>query len=105
MSYTPTQWKIGDKVTTAKLNKLEQGVAEGSGGYLLVHVDQNTGTCDQTFGTIKEALTSGKMIWFMIGEWVCPINEISITNRVIHTYEIELTASSDDDYPSSVGIK
>lgn len=27
MSYTPTQWKAGDTVTSAKLNKMEQGIA------------------------------------------------------------------------------
>ena len=31
MSYTPTTWKAGDTVTSAKLNKLEQGVAAGGG--------------------------------------------------------------------------
>lgn len=28
MAYTPTNWKSGDVVTSAKLNKLEQGVAD-----------------------------------------------------------------------------
>lgn len=32
MSYTPTVWNAGDVVTAEKLNKLEQGVAEGGGG-------------------------------------------------------------------------
>lgn len=32
MSYTPTMWNAGDVVTAEKLNKLEQGVAEGGGG-------------------------------------------------------------------------
>lgn len=27
MSYTPTNWKAGDTVTSAKLNKMEQGIA------------------------------------------------------------------------------
>lgn len=26
MAYTPTQWNDGDKITTEKMNKLEQGV-------------------------------------------------------------------------------
>lgn len=30
MSYTPTSWKSGDVVTSAKLNKLEQGVADAN---------------------------------------------------------------------------
>lgn len=36
MSYEPTNWKSGDVVTSAKLNKLEQGVADACGG-LIVH--------------------------------------------------------------------
>jgi len=36
MSYTPTVWKSGDVVTSAKLNKLENGVAAAGGGSVLV---------------------------------------------------------------------
>lgn len=32
MSYEPTNWKTGDVVTSEKLNKLEEGVAEASSG-------------------------------------------------------------------------
>lgn len=37
MSYTPTNWKAGDIVTSAKLNKMEQGIAAG-GGIRIVHL-------------------------------------------------------------------
>lgn len=37
MSYTPTNWKAGDVVTSAKLNKMEQGIAAG-GGIRVVHL-------------------------------------------------------------------
>ena len=33
MSYEPTVWNVGDTIAVAKLNKLEQGVAEMSSGY------------------------------------------------------------------------
>ncbi len=33
MSYEPTNWKTGDVVTSAKLNKLEQGVADAGGAF------------------------------------------------------------------------
>ena len=29
--YEPTEWKTGDKITAAKLNKLEQGVGNAGG--------------------------------------------------------------------------
>ena len=31
MSYTPTTWVNGDTITAAKLNKMEQGIADGGG--------------------------------------------------------------------------
>lgn len=37
MSYTPTNWKAGDVVTSAKLNKMEQGIAAG-GGIKVAHL-------------------------------------------------------------------
>ena len=30
MSYTPTQWSAGDTVTSAKLNKIEQGITNNN---------------------------------------------------------------------------
>lgn len=36
MSYTPTNWKAGDTVTSAKLNKIEQGIASAGGANILV---------------------------------------------------------------------
>lgn len=40
MSYTPTDWEIGDVITAEKMNKLEQAVAGGGGisGLLLIPV-------------------------------------------------------------------
>lgn len=38
MSYTPTEWKTGDIVTSTKLNKLEQGVANAGGGGGLIEI-------------------------------------------------------------------
>ena len=39
MSYEPTNWKAGDVVTSAKLNKMEQGIA-ASGGIRIVHLTE-----------------------------------------------------------------
>ena len=39
MSYEPTNWKDGDLVTSAKLNKMEQGIA-ASGGIRIVHLTE-----------------------------------------------------------------
>lgn len=53
MSYEPTTWKDGDLVTSAKLNKIEQGIAAG-GGILIVHMDEND-TLDKTWQEIHDA--------------------------------------------------
>ena len=40
MSYTPTEWKAGDTVTSVKLNKIEQGIANNSSNVLMVEMEK-----------------------------------------------------------------
>ena len=61
MSYTPTNWKSGDVVTSAKLNKLEQGVAS-AGGVLIV--TETNGTLDKTWQEIHDA---APLVWMQGG--------------------------------------
>ena len=35
MAYEPTVWQAGDTITSARLNKLEQGVADGGGAFVV----------------------------------------------------------------------
>ena len=57
MSYTPTDWDIGDVITAEKMNKLEQAVA-GGGGYDLVLTvpqhDQSAANVEVVSGDILE---------------------------------------------------
>lgn len=73
MSYTPTEWKTGDVVTSAKLNKLEQGVANAGGGIdalvvtFTATVDDATGeissiSSNKTASEIYSAVESGKFV-------------------------------------------
>lgn len=68
MSYEPTVWKDGDLVTSAKLNKLEQGVANGVANgvnFEIVNMelsDQGNPSLDKTAGEIIDILKSGKHI-------------------------------------------
>lgn len=62
MSYTPTEWKSGDTVTSAKLNKLEQGVATASGGGGVLVVGLLNGTLNKTWAEIRSALLSGIVV-------------------------------------------
>jgi hypothetical protein len=50
MAYEPTNWKAGDVVTAAKLNKMEQGIANA---VLIVH--DNDGVLDKTWQEIHDA--------------------------------------------------
>ena len=61
MSYTPTNWKTGDVVTSAKLNKLEQGVADaGLGALVATFTLSESGTaCDKTYAEIDAAYQNG----------------------------------------------
>lgn len=62
MSYTPTVWKKGDKITSEKLNKLENGVAGSGGGVLVVHANDDTGVFDKTWQEIHDALAAGEIV-------------------------------------------
>jgi len=54
MTYNPTTWKAGDTVTSAKLNKMEQGIAN-SGGMMVVHMS-NENILDKTWQEIYDAM-------------------------------------------------
>lgn len=85
MSYEPTTWKDGDLVTSAKLNKLEQGVANG-GGILIVHCDYDTGVLDKTwqeiynggFGVIMTETPDGVLFYEPIIQIINPGNNLFI---------------------------
>lgn len=51
MSYTPTQWKAGDTVTSAKLNKMEQGIAGGA-NILIAHIIETPQEADGDGNTL-----------------------------------------------------
>lgn len=50
MSYEPTNWKSGDTVTSAKLNKMEQGIANA--GVVVCTMDMQTMALDHTYAEI-----------------------------------------------------
>lgn len=69
MSYTPTNWKSGDVVTSAKLNKLEQGVVN-AGGALLVETNTQTGDLNKTWAEINAA---APLVWFFSNGGYMPL--------------------------------
>ena len=63
MSYTPTEWKSGDTVTSAKLNKIEQGITN------CVEYDENEddyvaqlGDGNITFQALEDAMKNGTLV-------------------------------------------
>lgn len=52
MSYTPTNWQRGDKITSEKLNRIEGGIASA---ILFANVDTSTATLDKTWQEIASA--------------------------------------------------
>ena len=65
MAYTPTVWQAGDTITAAKLNKIEEGLANGAGAFIInISYDDETDlyATDKTFGQLKAAILAGKSI-------------------------------------------
>lgn len=63
MSYTPTTWEAGDIITAERMNKIEQGLAEGSHG-LVIDVDMHLilsegAPLSKTFAEIYDSLKNG----------------------------------------------
>ena len=67
MSYTPTDWKSGDTITSEKLNKMEQGIADaggssGGGAFVVgVTFTESTATLDKTWQEIYDAVSGGSI--------------------------------------------
>lgn len=71
MSYTPTNWKAGDTVTSAKLNKIEQGIASAGGANILVancNLDSSNTSGDPPGGTRSAASTTIPSLDKTLGE-------------------------------------
>lgn len=66
MAYEKTEWKKGDIITAAKMNKIEEGIANGQGGilFLIGHEDEETGvfTYNITGKEAWEAFNNGQML-------------------------------------------
>lgn len=57
MSYTPHEWQNDELITAAKLNNIEEGIAEGGGGAVII-TDNGT-QLDKTYAEIYNLVNSG----------------------------------------------
>ena len=98
MAYEPTVWKSGDVVTSAKLNKIEQGIANA--GAMIVH--DNDGTLDKTWQEIYDA---APLVWLITNGNYVQMTSIDIEGFYVGFYDASGTtaydyeASSADGYP------
>lgn len=103
MSYTPTNWKSGDVVTSAKLNNIESGIVNS---VLVVTADENN-ALDHTYAEIEAAnfvvlknAPSGGLTAFT------PINSYGYSAGMYGVvFDIDgnltiYTATSKDEYPA-----
>lgn len=61
MSYEPTNWKTGDVVTSAKLNKLETGVAT-AGMVATITIDAENISVSKTYDELVSAWENGAVV-------------------------------------------
>lgn len=63
MAYEPTTWASGDTITATKMNKIEQGIANGGGAFVVNDtLSGGTHTLDKTWNEIYTAFSSGKNV-------------------------------------------
>ena len=109
MSYTPTTWKAGDTVTSAKLNKIEQGIAN-NGGILIVRTtydeDTQVETCDHTWQEIYDAyiVESKNVVYVDNADHYITLTALEVDQHAIHFHTNgnynTFYATSADDYPN-----
>ena len=122
MSYEPTTWAAGDTVTSAKLNKMEQGIATVNNSNILfvnmIIEDAVNFTLDKTWKEIYEASQSGFVIakesYYENETWrgtgfnqilniECVENIYSVSIIMFYNVQPEilvLTTDSENGYPS-----
>lgn len=86
MSYEPTVWAAGDVVTATKMNKIEQGISENSGGGstgLIVNIEEDDGTLilSERFGTIADCVESGGTVYIHSTDTIEGSNEGGVPSR------------------------
>lgn len=104
MAYEPTTWKSGDVVTSAKLNKLEQGVANAVFVVTLSY-DEETSTysTDKPYADIVAAYEAGANLFCVPWEGgaLLGMEYMASANMFIVTHMLPSDIGSED---SSVAI-
>ena len=92
MSYEPTNWKAGDTVTSAKLNKMEQGIAN-SGSSNLEVIEAQLDEEENIIVPVKtevivDMMDSGKVVYVMYkGEDPTSFNYIPLVGAAYGAFQ------------------
>ena len=101
MSYTPTEWKTGDIVSSQRLNKLEEGVRDA---YEVMVINNNDSTLDKTWQEIYDAIGAGKLC-VVLQTFEETIRSIGIVVSVSSSgNEYVVNTSSDETFNASSSI-
>ena len=113
MSYTPTNWQSGDKVTAEKLNKIEQGIANASAVVVLTETYDSTNnvyTLNKSWSEMYQSMSSGTMFILPLsitGDYpgvqivsIYGVYQEGDTNYTVYTSEYGYSTTSQNGYPS-----
>lgn len=89
MSYEPTNWKDGDLVTSAKLNKMEQGIADGS-GIFVVNISAT--------GELPTVTQTMDKTWRQILNATFPIAKLAENGAVGYSYILSVYSLEGEEY-------
>lgn len=103
MTYEPTNWKDGDLVTSAKLNKMEQGIASG-GGILFVSITPVSESSLELDKTWQEIYDASFVVFTYFGEEQKTVITSYYAYVDVNSYHVELgsydlVTDSPDGYP------
>ena len=106
MSYEPTQWAVGDKITAAKMNKIENGIAEG-GGAVIATTEQNvqgTFITSYTWQELYDIINNGKMVLIKISNDLFTVTAIASDANAyyINTIFGQFSCFSPDENPAQI---
>ena len=110
MSYEPTNWKAGDTVTSAKLNKLEQGVANSGGSDIVgMTIEEENNTITYTVNKTWQEIWDNNctLICYESDELkvfyqICAIDASDNSIHIVNLSEEQkdwLTATNANGYP------
>lgn len=110
MAYTKTNWTNGDLITASKLNKMEQGIADGASGGVMVitetyNPEAGTGTLSATWQEINDSIASDAVPFVknVEGDTVrlSLVDFVEIADNLYSVYvnERQYKADTPSDYP------